>query len=111
MIEPLTDEAGLRAALAAEVVLIYKHSPRCGTSTTARLEVERFADAHPTVPVLQVDVVAHRPLSQTIARRLGVRHESPQVLVVRNGVVAWSGSHRNVRAAHLARELIATLAD
>ena len=111
MITPLTDDLGLGVALGAEIAVIYKHSPRCGAATTAGEEVRRFAEEHPAVLVFQVDVVRDRSLSQTIARRLGVRHESPQALLLRKGAVAWSGSHWDVRAETLARQLVPAAPD
>jgi bacillithiol system protein YtxJ len=58
---------------------------------------------HPTVPVYLVDVIAQRLLSRDIAARLGIRHESPQAIVLRNGAAAWHASHYAVTAEALAR--------
>jgi len=60
---------------------------------------------HPAIPVYLVDVIAQRPLSREIAARLGIRHESPQVIVLRNGAVAWHGSHSDVSAEALAAQV------
>jgi monothiol bacilliredoxin len=46
-----------------------------------------------------VTVQTHRALSNAIAQKLGVRHETPQALLVRNGRVVWSASHFRVTAA------------
>jgi bacillithiol system protein YtxJ len=104
---PLTAEADLAAACDASLAVIYKHSPACGLSRGAAHEVRRFMESHPDVPVYQVDVLGGRPLSREIARRLDVRHESPQVSLVRDGAAVWDASHGGVRAASLARELVA----
>lgn len=89
------------------MVVIYKHSPYCGLSMLAAREVRRFMEARPEVPVYQVDVVRDRPVSAEVARRFGIRHESPQVIVVRGGEALWSASHRDVVAEALEREAVA----
>jgi bacillithiol system protein YtxJ len=98
MIRPVTEAGGLEAAAAADVAVLYKHSPRCGASRTAQAEVRRFADAHPEVLVFELDVVAHRPMAREAAERFGVRHASPQVIVLRRGRVVWDGSQWEVEA-------------
>jgi bacillithiol system protein YtxJ len=98
VIQALDRPDAVDRAAAAEVAVIYKHSPRCGSSKTAELEVGRFAERHPDVPVYQLDVVRHRALARGIAERLDVRHESPQVILLRRGRVAWVGSHGEVDA-------------
>lgn len=92
------------AACGASLAVIYKHSPYCGTSRRAALEVQRFLEEYPDIPVYIVDVVGERSLSAEIATRLGVRHESPQVILVRDGGAAWDVSHGGITAAAIARE-------
>jgi bacillithiol system protein YtxJ len=52
-----------------------------------------------------LDVLASRPLSQAVAARLGVRHESPQVLVLKDRAVRWHGSHYRVTAEAVRKAL------
>ena len=59
-------------------------------------EVEAFLRQHPNLTAFTVDVRAQRPLSQLIAARSGVRHESPQIILLRRGVPIWSASHRDI---------------
>lgn len=101
MIEALEGPDAVDRAAVAEVAVIYKHSPRCASSKTAELEVSRFAERHPDVPVYQLDVVRHRALARSIAERLDVRHASPQVILLRRGRVVWAGSHGEVDADQL----------
>jgi bacillithiol system protein YtxJ len=98
---PLTQDAHIDTACGRELALIYKHSPRCGVSLTAAEEVRRFADAEPAVPVYVLDVVRDRGLAREVARRLGIRHESPQAILLREGEVVWEASHRGVTARAL----------
>ncbi len=83
---------GIRRA--APLVLIYKHSPACGLSWFARRVVTAFASRHPWLPVVQVDVLAERPLSAIIAAQLQTPHASPQVILLREGQPVWTASHR-----------------
>jgi bacillithiol system protein YtxJ len=106
MIQSVTSVAALDDALARHAVaVIYKHSPRCGSCIAALDEVRRFADAQPDVPVYQVEVLTQRPLSNAIAERLGVRHASPQVIVVSDWRAVWSATHWNVTAQALAEQV------
>lgn len=82
---------------ATHPVVIFKHSPTCGTSAQAYDELESLLGESP-VDVHIVDVLRSRPLSQQIAAETRVRHESPQLLVFRNGVVVWEASHWRVTA-------------
>ena len=102
---PVREPAELDAALDAPLAVLYKHSPYCGLSHRAAREVEAFMAEYPDVPVYLVDVVRDRPLSREIERRLEIRHESPQVIVVEGGTPRWSASHRGVTAAALGRQI------
>ncbi len=79
----------------SEPVVLFKHSTSCPISRHAHQEMERFTDRDVNLVVVQ----HARELSNEIERRTGVRHESPQALVVRNGAVVWSAAHYDVTAA------------
>jgi bacillithiol system protein YtxJ len=66
-------------------------------------EVESFLQQHPNLPAYLVDVRAERPLSQEIAARSGVQHESPQAILLRRGAPLWDASHYEITAEALAR--------
>lgn len=77
---------------------IYKHSTRCMLSTWAYDEVaEASEELSPDVDINYVDVLASRDVSNLIADKFNVRHESPQILLVWDGQVLWSESHRRVK--------------
>lgn len=67
-------------------------------------EVETFLRKQPNLTAFTVDVRAQRPLSQQIAARSGVEHESPQVIIFRRGTPVWNASHQDITAAALARQ-------
>ena len=77
----IRDLEAFDAALAQLRVLLFKHSPICPVSATARAEYRMFCTDHPDVPTLFVDVVSCRELAREIAARAGVTHESPQAIL------------------------------
>lgn len=100
---PIDTPSALEEALDAPRALVYKHSPRCGLSFLARREIRRFEEKFPDATVYVIDVVARKDLSETVAARLGVRHESPQALLVERGRARAHASHRGVRSTDLSR--------
>ena len=89
-------------------VVIFKFSQTCGTSAYAADELRGYLAGKPAdARFAVVTVQTHRGISNAIAARLGVRHETPQILVVRDGQVAWHGSHFRVTADALAQALTA----
>jgi len=85
-------------------VVVLKFSSRCGISAhTGGAFREWLAARPPGDPVLGavVDVVVARAVSDELARRTGVRHETPQILVLRDGRTVWSASHWDADPAAL----------
>jgi bacillithiol system protein YtxJ len=76
-------------------VLIFKHSTRCGISTMILKRFENKISTH-TTPYYLLDIIKHRPLSNLIQDKFGVRHQSPQLLVIKNGKVVAHDSHYGV---------------
>ncbi len=86
-------------------VLLFKHSLTCPISGAALRQYQRFLDDRPdgdaTVYRL-IEVQNAREVSNEVAARTGVRHESPQALLLRGGEVAWHASHWSIEADALA---------
>lgn len=101
---PIAFESAAALASAPGRTVVYKHSPSCSLCLWSIAEVRRFAAAE-GLTVHQVDVLAQRSLSNAIEAQFGVRHESPQVLVIEDGRVTWHGSHRALRAERLTAAL------
>lgn len=78
-------------------VVIFKHSTTCPVSAAVYNEMERFDGE-----VALVEVQRARALSQEIEKRTGIRHESPQVIVLEKGIVIWNASHWRVTARAVA---------
>ena len=96
--KPARDEQELARAFEEPWALVFKHSTRCPVSTAAYREVVEFRRRHPAAAVYIVHVVEQRALSKAVADRTGVRHESPQAIVLADGAVTWSASHEGVTA-------------
>ena len=76
-------------------VLIFKHSTRCGTSrvTLDRLQRNHKPGEMEDVKKYFLDLIAHRDVSQAIAQKFEVEHESPQAIVIKHGKATYSASH------------------
>jgi bacillithiol system protein YtxJ len=86
-------------------VLIFKHSNACPVSARAHAEVRRFVEEAEGFGFGMVVVQEARPLSIAIEKRFGVRHESPQAIVVRDGRAVWNASHWSVTRDSLGKAL------
>jgi len=98
----LRDLDAFEAALQQPRVLLFKHSPICPISATAKAEYEMFKLDHPDVPTIFVDVISSRPVARGIADRSGVEHESPQAILFEAGTPTWHASHAAITNAALA---------
>ena len=98
MLRRLLTLEDLDAALgSSHPVLIFKHSATCGISAQAHEEIlALLADPAWLTEVYVVFVPEGRLVSNEISTRLDLRHASPQILLVRDGVVRWHASHFRV---------------
>jgi bacillithiol system protein YtxJ len=92
-------------------VVIVKHSTQCSRSAAAYAEFEAFMADHPEVPCGTLLVIEDRPLSNAVEARFGIRHESPQTIVVAAGAPVWHASHWDVTARNLEDALAVILRD
>jgi bacillithiol system protein YtxJ len=79
-------------------VLIFKHSSRCSISKTTldRLERSWRESEIPNVKPYLLDLLTFRELSNVIANRFGVEHQSPQVLIISKGQAKYDRSHFDI---------------
>jgi bacillithiol system protein YtxJ len=102
---PVEDRAALDELIARShksPVILFKHSLTCPISARAYREMKRFAGE-----VALVVVQDAREVSRAVETLTGVQHESPQLIVLRNGKSAWTASHFDITAdavAQAARE-------
>lgn len=108
-LKPLPDTAALDAAIAESrerPVVIFKHSRSCGISCEAYDELHaHIAEAAAGASYNVITVQNHRRVSDEAATRLGIRHETPQVILLRDGVPVWNASHFRITADALTRVL------
>ena len=83
-------------------LLLFKHSTACPISVSAFEEVRAFSREKPAaLKMAMVLVIEHRAVSNAIADRFGVQHQSPQVLLIEGDRVRWHTSHWNITRDHL----------
>ena len=100
----LTDLAQLmeiEAISNVKPVVIFKHSTRCSISRMALKQFEREFDLNETVDAYFLDLIAHRDISNEIASRFNVYHESPQLILIKNGKAVYDVSHSDIDAVAL----------
>lgn len=106
---PLRDADHLDELLAGsheQPLVLFKHSRSCGTSFEALEEIVAHQAARASdVRYAMLTVQHNRDLSNAIAQRFKVRHETPQAILVRGGQVVWSASHFRINAQALDQAL------
>ena len=75
------------------VVVLLKHSLTCPISAVAYTEVAAFFADRPKIPAYVIPVQTHRKAAEIIEKRTGVRHESPQLLLIREREAVAVASH------------------
>lgn len=102
---PLSDLAELEAAIAESrerPVLLFKHSRTCGISHCALDELHTHLERGAAVAAYKlITVQSHRLLADEAAARLGVRHQTPQAILLRDGRPVWNASHLAITAERL----------
>lgn len=83
--------------------IILKHSTTCPVSTNALDEYNAYLKENPNqnIDYTLVKVRESRPVSNQIEADLGVKHESPQIIYIKNQEKYWSATHWSVTKAHM----------
>jgi bacillithiol system protein YtxJ len=83
-------------------ILIFKHSTRCSISQTTLNRLERNWDEEfPNTKSYFLDLLSYREVSNAIAERFDVEHQSPQVLIISKGKSIYDRSHFDIDYAQL----------
>ena len=90
----------------AQPVVILKHSTRCNISSMAKGRLDR-SDAPQNILFYYLDLIRHRDISNKIAEIFSVQHESPQILLIRNGQCVYNESHNAISMEDIAAQAIA----
>lgn len=83
--------------------IILKHSTTCPVSTNALDEYDAYLKENPNenIDYTMVKVRESRPVSNKIEVDLDVKHESPQIIYIKNKQMYWSATHWSVTKAHM----------
>lgn len=91
----LTKEEQLQDLIQAsysKVQVIFKHSTRCSISSVAFQRLKK-AEQPAEIDFYYLDLISFRSLSNKVAEVFKVRHESPQILLIKNGECVYDESH------------------
>lgn len=100
----LTDLGQLNEIVAAsgeKPVVIFKHSTRCSVSRMALKQFENEFDSAEKAETYFLDLIAYRDISNEIASRFQVMHQSPQLLLIKNGKSVYDVSHSDIDSQKL----------
>lgn len=84
-------------------VVIFKHSTRCAISSMVYSRLKRSWDGeiHEDQELYYLDLIRYRPLSDALAADYGVTHESPQVLIIKDGNCIFNASHNAINVSEI----------
>lgn len=86
--------------------VILKHSTTCSISYAAKMRLDSDLDDLSSIASMYyLDLLSYRPVSKAVAEKLQVHHESPQVIVIKNGEVIYDESHLDITSAELSEQI------
>ena len=86
----------------SEIILIFKHSTRCGISRMVIRQFEKmFDETTKSLKVYYLDLLNYREISNEVGYTFQVMHQSPQLLVVKNGSAVIHASHYDITQINL----------
>lgn len=103
----LADEAQLTAIKQESTekpVVIFKHSTRCSISIMVKNRLDK-ATQPDNIKFYYLDLLQHRNISNKIAEDFQVHHESPQVLLIKNGECIYEESHNGIFMEEIAEQI------
>jgi bacillithiol system protein YtxJ len=80
--------------------LLFKHSTRCSISVMAKSRLDRGPSSD-QIDYYYLDLLQFRPISNQIAELFQVHHESPQVLLIKNGQCVYEETHNGITAEEI----------
>ncbi len=90
-------------------VAIFKHSTRCSISHAAWSKLQRqwlWDDAQ--LPIYYLDLLQFRSISNQISQDFSIEHQSPQLMIIKNGQCIYNTSHNGILAAEIKQEIFDT---
>ncbi len=88
-------------------ILIFKHSTACNISSMVlnRIESKWKNEYSESIIPYYLDLISYKSISNEISNRYQVIHESPQVLIIRNGISVYDESHNGIRMDEILENL------
>lgn len=88
-------------------VILFKHSNSCPVSSDAHNRIKKIDRQDVIAENMYILIVQNaREISDLVAEELDVKHETPQVIIIRNGEAVYNASHADITADDVAQELI-----
>jgi bacillithiol system protein YtxJ len=93
----------IQAESREKVIVVFKHSTRCGISKMVLKSFERNFDLQQDkgIKMYFLDLLANRDISNLLAEKFEVRHESPQLIIIKNEKVVHHASHQSIEVDSL----------
>ena len=86
--------------------VIFKHSTSCTISSMAKMRIEsKWTDINKDVDLYYLDLISYRNLSNHIADTFSVYHESPQIILIKDGEAEYDSSHFDISVEELNESL------
>lgn len=95
-LELTSEEQFLQLLESEKTFAVFKHSTRCSISSMAKNRLENNWDLDENTPVYYLDLIQHRNVSNLIADKLQVTHQSPQLIVIKNKEAIYHASHNGI---------------
>ena len=87
-------------------IIIYKHSTRCGLSSMTQNMLDRdWAKLRNHTKLYFLDLIRYRDISNQVEEKFNVRHQSPQILIIKNGNCIYNESHYNINVDEILENL------
>ena len=88
-------------------IVIFKHSTRCSISSMALSRLEKSWDESKSpINTYFLDLIQFRDVSNYIAEKFSIHHQSPQILLIKNGECTYEESHMGIRYDELVEQLV-----
>ncbi|MGB0175759.1 MAG: bacillithiol system redox-active protein YtxJ [Owenweeksia sp.] len=96
------EEVDLESSTTRNGIVIFKHSTRCAISSMVWGRFKRnWNKDEKDIPVYYLDLLKHRDVSNRVAEHYRIQHQSPQVLLIRNGECVYDASHNAIAPAYI----------
>ena len=89
-----------------QAVVIFKHSTRCSISKMVLSQFEENFELKGEVRLYFLNLLLYREISNQIASRFNVHHQSPQIILIKKGIAVYNASHEEIKAGKLMNLLV-----